>query len=251
LDYTILIPARLGSTRLPDKALADIAGVPMVVRTAMAATQTGARRVAVATDSQAIVDAVQEHGFDAIMTRADHPSGTDRLAEASTTLGLAPDDIVVNLQGDEPQMPGTVCDLVAQRLIDNPDESMATAVHPIADHNAFRDPNVVKAVLNARDQAIYFSRAPVPWGRDGENGWPQDPYARPWHHIGIYGYRVRFLTEYTGLAPAALERTEALEQLRAIWHGHAIGTVKLDASPPRGVDTPTDLERVRAAFSVS
>ncbi|MGC1440884.1 MAG: 3-deoxy-manno-octulosonate cytidylyltransferase, partial [Burkholderiaceae bacterium] len=166
LTYTILIPARLGSTRLPDKALADIAGIPMVVRVAMAARNSKASRVAVATDSPQIVDAVTTAGFEAVMTRDDHSSGTDRLAQASTELGLGDDEIVVNLQGDEPQMPGSVCDRVAQRLIDNPDESMATAVHPILSMQSFLDPNVVKAVLNAREQAIFFSRAPIPWCRD-------------------------------------------------------------------------------------
>lgn len=250
MDYTILIPARLGSTRLPDKALADIAGIPMVVRVAMAASQSQASRIAVATDSNAIAKAVRDAGFEAVMTDATHPSGTDRLAQASELLGLSPEHIVVNLQGDEPQMPPSVCDAVARRLIDNPDESMSTAVHPISDRIAFHDPNVVKAVLNARDQAIYFSRAPVPWSRDGENGWSAQAAARPWHHVGIYGYRVSFLSQFPSLPSTALESTEALEQLRAIWHGHQIGAVRLTDSPPRGIDTPADLERVRAAFSV-
>jgi 3-deoxy-manno-octulosonate cytidylyltransferase (CMP-KDO synthetase) len=244
--FTVLIPARLGSTRLPDKPLADIAGKPMIVRVAERAQQSGAQRVVVATDSAAVREACAAHGVEAVLTRADHPSGSDRLAEASALLGLAGDDIVVNVQGDEPLIEPALIDAVAQLLDDRPEASMSTAAHAIASFEDFGNPNVVKVVLDARGLALYFSRAPIAWWRDGAPGALPDP--APLRHVGIYGYRARFLAEFPRLAQAPIERSEALEQLRAMWHGHRIAVHVTGHAPGPGVDTPADLERVRALF---
>jgi 3-deoxy-manno-octulosonate cytidylyltransferase (CMP-KDO synthetase) len=249
MGYTVLIPARLASTRLPDKPLADIAGKPMVVRVAERAAQSSATRVVVAADSRKIVDACRAHGVEAVLTRDDHPSGSDRLAEASRILGLAPQERVVNVQGDEPLIAAALIDAVAAMLDERPDASMSTAAHPIADLAEFVNPNVVKAVLDAKGMAMYFSRAPLPWWRDGfAGGISQLPTPAPLRHIGIYGYRVAFLQQFPALAQAPVEICEALEQLRALWHGHRIAVHVSDHAPGPGVDTPADLERVRQLF---
>ena len=249
MGYTVLIPARLASTRLADKPLADIAGKPMVVRVAQRAAQSGASRVVVAADSRSIVDACRLHGVQAVLTRADHPSGSDRLAEASRLLGLAPDHVVVNVQGDEPLIAPGLIDAVAALLEQRPAASMSTAAHPIDAVTDFVNPNVVKAVLDAAGMALYFSRAPVPWWRDGfAAGVAQLPMPAPLRHIGIYGYRVSFLQQFPALAQAPMEVCEALEQLRALWHGHRIAVHVTDEAPGPGVDTPADLERVRRLF---
>jgi 3-deoxy-manno-octulosonate cytidylyltransferase (CMP-KDO synthetase) len=249
MAYTVLIPARLASTRLPDKPLADIAGKPMVVRVAERARQSGASRVVVAADSVAIVDACNAHGVEAVLTRIDHASGSDRLAEASRLLGLADDDVVVNVQGDEPLIPAGLIDAVAALLRQRPQASMSTAAHPIDDVAEFLNPNVVKAVLDAAGMALYFSRAPIPWWRDGfAAGVTQLPAPAPLRHIGIYGYRVGFLQQFPSLPPAPVENCEALEQLRALWHGHRIAVHVTAETPGPGVDTPADLERVRRLF---
>lgn len=249
MDYTVLIPARLASTRLPDKPLADIAGKPMVVRVAERARQSAAARVVVAADSAAIVQACLAHGVEAVLTRDDHPSGSDRLAEASRLLGLAGQDVVVNVQGDEPLISPTLIDAVAALLERRPDASMSTAAHAIADVAEFLNPNVVKAVLDASGMALYFSRAPIPWWRDGcSGGVVQLPEPAPLRHIGIYGYRVAFLQQFPSLPPAPIETCEALEQLRALWHGHRIAVHVTDEALGPGVDTPADLERVRRLF---
>ncbi|MES2936737.1 MAG: 3-deoxy-manno-octulosonate cytidylyltransferase [Pseudomonadota bacterium] len=250
MAYTVLIPARLASTRLPDKPLADIAGKPMVVRVAERARRSGADRVIVATDSTAIRDACAAHGVQAVMTRADHPSGSDRLAEACEQLGLQDDDVVVNVQGDEPLIDPALIDAVAQLLLRRTEAAMSTAAHPIADAAELRNPNVVKAVLDASGMALYFSRAPIPWWRDG---FAQDaaalPDPAPLRHIGIYGYRAGFLRAFPRLPQAPIEVTEALEQLRALWHGHRIAVHVSGSAPGPGVDTPEDLERVRRHFA--
>ncbi|MDB5943968.1 MAG: kdsB [Ramlibacter sp.] len=249
MGYTVLIPARLASTRLPDKPLADIAGKPMVVRVAERAMQSNATRVVVAADSRKIVQACRAHGVEAVLTRDDHPSGSDRLAEASRILGLAPQDRVVNVQGDEPLIAASLIDAVAAMLDERPDASMSTAAHPIADLAEFVNPNVVKAVLDAKGMALYFSRAPLPWWRDGFGGGiSRLPTPAPLRHIGIYGYRVAFLQQFPALAQAPVEICEALEQLRALWHGHRIAVHVSDHAPGPGVDTPADLERVRQLF---
>jgi 3-deoxy-manno-octulosonate cytidylyltransferase (CMP-KDO synthetase) len=255
VSFTILIPARLASTRLPNKPLADIAGVPMVVRVAQ---RMQARRVVVAGDSPEIISACQAHGVEAVLTRTDHASGSDRLAEACDILGLADDAIVVNVQGDEPLMDAALPHAVAQLLADAPDASMSTAAHAIdllADYN---NPNVVKVVLDARGMALYFSRAPIPFARDAAGqAWWQDSAAHvnpamraaaPLRHIGIYGYRVAFLRQFPQLEPAPLELAEALEQLRAMWHGYRIAVHVTPHAPGPGVDTPADLARVRKLF---
>jgi len=249
VGFTVLIPARLASTRLPDKPLADIAGRPMVVRVAERARRSAATRVVVAADSARIIDACEAHGVQAVLTRADHASGSDRLAEACELLGLADQDIVVNVQGDEPLIDPALIDAVAALLEARPGASMSTAAHPIDDIAGYTNPNVVKAVLDAQGFALYFSRAPIPWWRDGlAAGHRELPEPRPLRHVGIYGYRADFLRLFPRLAPAPLEQTEALEQLRALWHGHRIAVHVAGAAPGIGVDTPQDLERVRALW---
>jgi 3-deoxy-manno-octulosonate cytidylyltransferase (CMP-KDO synthetase) len=249
MPYTVLIPARLASTRLPDKPLADIAGKPMVVRVAERARESQAARVVVAADSASIVDACRAHGVDAVLTRGDHPSGSDRLAEASQLLGLAAHEVVVNVQGDEPLISPALIDSVAALLEQRPHASMSTAAHAIDDLAEFLNPNVVKVVLDAAGIALYFSRAPIPWWRDGfAAGVAQLPVPAPLRHIGIYGYRVGFLQQFPSLPPAPVEQCEALEQLRALWHGHRIAVHVTAEAPGPGVDTPADLERVRKLF---
>lgn len=251
MGYTVLIPARLGSSRLPGKPLADIAGVPMVVRVAQQVRSgvDSAVRIVVAADSAEIVTACEAHGVKAILTRQDHPSGSDRLAEASAILQLADDDFVVNVQGDEPLIdPGLVA-AVAQVLSAHPEAAMGTAAHAIDNLADFTNPNVVKVVLDTNGLALYFSRAPIAWWRDGlVNGQMMLPAPAPLRHIGIYAYRVGFLRRFPTLAVAPIETTEALEQLRAMWHGYRIAVHVSSQVPGPGVDTPEDLERVRRIF---
>jgi 3-deoxy-manno-octulosonate cytidylyltransferase (CMP-KDO synthetase) len=249
MAFTVLIPARLASTRLPNKPLADIAGQPMVVRVARQALKSSARKVVVAADHETIVAACAAHGVDAVLTRADHPSGSDRLAEACELLGLSADDAVVNVQGDEPLIDPLLIDAVAALLDARREASMSTAAHPIDEVADLANPNVVKVVLDAKGMALYFSRATIPWWRDGfANGivaLPQVPVLR---HVGIYGYRAGFLREFPRMPQAPIETTEALEQLRALWHGHRIAVHVTERAPGAGVDTPQDLERVRDYF---
>ena len=250
MGFTILVPARLASTRLPDKPLADIAGLPMIVRVAQRAEQSSAAQVVVATDSARIADACSQHGVRAVLTRADHPSGSDRLAEACEHLGLAGDDLVVNVQGDEPLIEPALIDAVATLLRERPQASMSTAAHAIDTLADFTNPNVVKVVLQADGLALYFSRAPIPWWRDGfTQGIAALPQPAPLRHVGIYGYRAGFLREFPRMPPAPVESCEALEQLRALWHGHRIAVHVSDSAPGAGVDTPEDLERVRKLFA--
>ena len=250
MSFTVLIPARLASTRLPDKPLADIAGVPMVVRVARRAVESGASRVVVAADTAVIVDACQAFGVTAVLTRTDHPSGSDRLAEACSLLGLADTELVVNVQGDEPLIDPALIDAVATLLRQRSDCAMSTAAHAIDTLQEFRNPNLVKVVLDARNTALYFSRSPIPAARDfaGQTWWDQDRLPPPLRHVGIYGYRVGFLKQFPALPQAPLERLEQLEQLRALWHGHRIAVHITTQAPGPGVDTPEDLERVRAMF---
>jgi 3-deoxy-manno-octulosonate cytidylyltransferase (CMP-KDO synthetase) len=250
MGFTVLIPARLASTRLPDKPLADIAGKPMVVRVAERARGSAAQRVVVAADNPRIVQACEAHGVEALLTRTDHASGSDRLAEACELLGLADDAVVVNVQGDEPLIDPALIDAVAAALEARSEASMSTAVHAIASFEEFTNPNVVKAVLDAQGFAQYFSRAPIPWWRDGFAAGSQVlPQPAPLRHVGIYGYRAGFLRLFPCLSPAPMEQTEALEQLRAMWHGHRIAVHVSDAAPGIGVDTPDDLARVRALWA--
>ena len=247
--FTVLVPARLASTRLPNKPLADIHGLPMVVRVAQRAALSNASQVVVAADSQEIVSACEAHGIRALLTRMDHPSGSDRLAEASALLGLTDDDVVVNVQGDEPLIDPDLINQVATLLSQRPTASMSTAAHTIDQVAEFTNPNVVKVVLDQAQLALYFSRAPIPWWRDGNTQGIQNlPSPPPLRHIGIYGYRVGFLKAFPQLPPAPIESCEALEQLRAMWHGHKIAVHVTDKAPGPGVDTPEDLARVRELF---
>jgi 3-deoxy-manno-octulosonate cytidylyltransferase (CMP-KDO synthetase) len=256
VSFTVLIPARLASTRLPNKPLADIGGLPMVVRVALRvrAGPSGAAqpRVVVATDSAEVMQACDAHGVEAVLTRSDHPSGSDRLAEASALLALPDDHIVVNVQGDEPMIDPGLVDAVANLLARRPEASMSTAAHAIHDEADLHNPNVVKVVLDGRSMALYFSRAPIPWWRDrpmpasGAGPVGSLAPAPPLRHIGIYGYRAGFLRQFPTLAQAPIERTEALEQLRAMWHGHRIAVHVTALAPGPGVDTPDDLARVRS-----
>ena len=251
MSFTVLIPARLASTRLPNKPLADIAGLPMVVRVAQRVIGglPAGTRVVVAGDSPEILQACQHHGVQAVLTRVDHPSGSDRLAEACELLGLGDEDLVVNVQGDEPLIDPALVSAVATLLLQRPQASMSTAAHPIHDLADFVNPNVVKVVLDAHELALYFSRAPIAWWRDGfAQGIKALPQPAPLRHIGIYGYRVGFLRQFPKLAQAPIEVTEALEQLRAMWHGHRIAVHVTPQAPGAGVDTPEDLERVRRLF---
>ncbi|MEJ8822903.1 3-deoxy-manno-octulosonate cytidylyltransferase [Variovorax humicola] len=251
IRFVVLIPARLASTRLPDKPLADIGGIPMVVRVAQRARLSSAARVVVAADDARIMDACRTHGVETLLTRTDHVSGSDRLAEACVLLGLADDEIVVNVQGDEPLIDPSLIDAVAITLANEPGASMSTAVHAIDSIEDFLNPNVVKAVLDARGHALYFSRAPIPWWRDGFASQPLKalPSPAPLRHIGIYGYRAGFVRQFPSLPPAPVESLEALEQLRAMWHGHRIAVHVSDHAPGPGVDTPEDLVRVRARIA--
>ena len=246
-DFTVVIPARMRSTRLPGKMLADVGGRPLVAWVAQRARESGARQVVVATDHEDIAKAVRDAGFEACMTAATHETGTDRLAEAARILGLADDAIVVNVQGDEPLIDPALVRTVAATLAAHAEASIATAAHPLDQARAFFDPNVVKVAVDANGLALYFSRAPIPYARDDfarsrETLPAQLPAMR---HIGIYAYRVRFLREYASLAPVAIERFEALEQLRALAHGHRIAVATWNAPMEPGVDTAEDLERAR------
>ena len=247
--FTVIVPARLASTRLPFKPLADIHGLPMVVRVAQRAALSNASQVVVAADSIEIVQACQAHGVRAMLTQMDHPSGSDRLAEASALLGLGPREVVVNVQGDEPLINPKLINQVAELLVQRPTASMSTAAHEIHELAEFTNPNVVKVVIDQAQLALYFSRAPIPWWRDGfAKGIQTLPQPAPLRHIGIYAYRVGFLQSFPTLQAAPIETGEALEQLRALWHGHKIAVHITPDVPGPGVDTPEDLERVRALY---
>lgn len=240
-DFLVVIPARLGSTRLPRKPLANIGGKPMVIRVAERAKQSLAHSVVVATDSTEIQAACDEHRIECLLTSADHPTGTDRIAEVAQLLKLPANALVVNVQGDEPLIPPELINQVAQTLADHPQCAISTVAVPITDQSEITNPNVVKVVLNRIGEALYFSRATIPFVRD-----PQI-HAEVEHlrHLGIYAYRAEFLQAYTRLEPAPPEQAEALEQLRALWNGYRIAVHTALEAPPAGVDTPEDLERVR------
>jgi len=246
-DFIVVIPARFASTRLPGKPLLDIAGKPMVAHVADRARQSGAAEVIIATDHADILSAAKAHGHTAVMTRADHASGTDRLAEVASLKNLDGDAIVVNVQGDEPLIPPELIGGVARQLAAHRDAAIATACCPLTDAAQMANPNVVKVVCDKAGYALYFSRAPIPFARDAfANGITALPGGLPaFRHIGIYAYRARFLSEYAKLAPAAVEQAEALEQLRALWHGYRISVMVTREAPHAGVDTAADLEHVR------
>ncbi|MBC7573289.1 MAG: 3-deoxy-manno-octulosonate cytidylyltransferase [Herminiimonas sp.] len=255
MSFIVIIPARLASTRLPDKPLADLGGKPMVVRVAERAALSGALRVTVATDHADIAAACRLHGIDVCMTRADHPSGTDRIAEVAQQLALPDEAVIVNVQGDEPLIAPEL--IAATAALVNAAVPMATAAHAIDRLDDLCNPNVVKVVLDRHGRALYFSRAPIPWDRDGfAAGRMEAVFSAsrgvadhaPLRHVGLYAYRCDFLKAYPLLAPSPLEQIEALEQLRVLWHGLPIAVHVTPTAPTPGVDTPADLERVRAYF---
>jgi 3-deoxy-manno-octulosonate cytidylyltransferase (CMP-KDO synthetase) len=256
-DFYAVIPARHASTRLPGKPLADIAGKPMVVRVAERAIMSGAREVWVATDHAAVVEAVRAHGHQVCMTSPDCASGTDRLAEVAMQRGWADDAVVVNVQGDEPLIDPALVRRTAQWLHARGDAAMTTVCHPLHDARDVFNPNVVKVVLDAQGYALYFSRAPIPWARDA---WAESSFPSPhppslpeglpvFRHVGLYAYRVGFLKAYPRLSRPPVEEYEALEQLRALWHGHRIAVITTDQPTPPGVDTQADLEVVRRLYA--
>jgi 3-deoxy-manno-octulosonate cytidylyltransferase (CMP-KDO synthetase) len=244
--FHVIIPARFGASRLPGKPLLDVAGRPLIQWVWDCARASGAASVIVATDDARIRSVAAGFGADVAMTSAEHVSGTDRIAEVVRARGLAPESIVINLQGDEPLMPPAVPACVAAALVEHPECGIATAAAPIASLAEFLDPSCVKALRGLSGEALYFSRAGVPWHRDAATtGRPSD-FSHAFRHIGIYGYRAKSLLEFAGWPPTPLETTERLEQLRALEHGMRIHVVALTEAPPAGVDTPEDLEAVRA-----
>ena len=257
MNFTVIIPARLASSRLPNKPLADIAGLPMVVRVAQAAKRSAAAQVVVAADDALIVEACAQHGVQAILTAKHHASGSDRLAEAVNLLHLPDSAVVVNVQGDEPLIEPALIDKTAQKLIDlmpiSPGVSVSTCFHAIDSIADYQNPNVVKVVANRAGLAINFSRAPTPFWRDGFDASTQQfkalPHPPPLRHIGLYAYTAGFLRQFPTLAPAPNELCESLEQLRVLWHGYSIALVEATQAPGPGVDTPEDLARVRAIFA--
>jgi 3-deoxy-manno-octulosonate cytidylyltransferase (CMP-KDO synthetase) len=279
-DFIALIPARLASSRLPGKPLADLAGLPMVVRVARQAAASGARRVVVCADDARVLTACRQHGVESILTAVEHASGTDRLSEATERLGLAPDELVVNVQGDEPLIPPEAIRAVAELLQARNECDIATAAHPVRRLQELFDPNVVKVVTDASGLALMFSRAPIPWSRDefasafegglsavlakgalaskalakeamGSEALAKEAGLQALRHVGLYAYRAAFLQRFRQLSPAPIELAEKLEQLRALWHGSRIAVMRFDSALPPGVDTPQDLERVRAMLSAA
>ena len=243
-DFKIVIPARYASARLPGKPLLDIAGKPMVIRVAEQAAKSGASEVVIATDFEKIMQAASEHNIKAVMTDINHASGTDRIAEVAQILGWTDDEIVVNVQGDEPLIDPELIKEVAQHLANSQDAVMATACHAIHDEASMINPNIVKVVMDANSNALYFSRAPIPYPRD--DVFKQNIQA--YRHIGIYAYRVGFLKKYAELSVTELEKIESLEQLRVLYHGYKIGVTITQNAPASGVDTQADLDYVRSVF---
>ncbi len=247
MSFSVIVPARLASSRLPNKPLADIEGLPMIVRVAQRAALSKARQVVVATDSTEVIDACQAHGVQALLTRADHVSGSDRLAEACELLQLDGQDVVLNVQGDEPLIAPAMINACAELLSARPQCVMSTVAHALDDAAEFANPNVVKVVLDAQGLALYFSRAPIPWWRDGSApALPSMQAGTALRHVGLYAYHAGFLRRFPTLAVSPLEQIESLEQLRVLWHGERIAVYVSPEHPGPGVDTPQDLERVRA-----
>ena len=244
--FHVVIPSRFAASRLPGKPLLVIGGRPLIQRVWQCAQQSGAASVTIATDDARILHSAQSFGADCVMTSSQHASGTDRVAEVVRAKGFAPDNIVINLQGDEPMMPASVVSAVAGALSARPQVDIATAVAPVLSLSEFLDPNCVKAVRAHDGRALYFSRAPVPWPRDHAVGGAPTRFDGAWRHIGIYGYRVRSLLRFAAWPPTPLEQIEKLEQLRALEHDMRIHLVELSEAPPAGVDTPEDLERLRS-----
>ncbi len=250
--FHVIIPARYGSTRLPGKPLLDIAEKPMILHVVAAAQASGARSVTVATDDHRIATVVRAAGGDAILTALDHASGSDRIAETCAILELPPEAVVVNVQGDEPEMPAALIHQVAELLVSHDDSVMATLCAPISSVHEFVDPSVVKVVRGQNNRALYFSRAPLPWNRsDPSARWEEGAWQHAFRHVGIYAYRVGDLLRFTQHGPCTLERQESLEQLRVLWHGEPIVCGEACVSTPPGVDTPADLDSVRQRWGRS
>lgn len=251
MSFTVIIPARASSTRLPDKPLLDIAGQPMVVRTAASAARSLASRVIVATDDERVRAVVAQHGYEAMLTRGDHPTGTDRLAEVAKRLALPDDAVIVNVQGDEPLIDPSQINSVAALLASDAEAAIATCASPIDQASVLFNPNAVKVVCTHQGRALYFSRAPIPWARDAlADGVQRLAGGLPaLHHIGLYAYRAGFLSRYPALPIGPLESFESLEQLRALENGYAIAVLVTDGHPAAGVDTLDDLNRVRDLFA--
>lgn len=248
MSFYVVIPARLASTRLPNKPLADIGGKPMVVRVAERVALAGAKDIIVATDDQSIVDACRSHAVKAVLTRKDHVSGTDRIAEVSAKMNWSASDVVVNVQGDEPLIDPELISATAALVSEN--VPMATAAHRMEQPDEIFNPNFVKVVLDRFNKALYFSRAAIPWYRDGYSK-PDKTFPNPFNalrHIGLYAFRNDFLQIYSALSVSPIEQIESLEQLRVLWHGYSIAVHMTEKIPEAGVDTPEDLERVRQAF---
>ncbi len=250
IRFQVAIPARYQSSRLPGKPLREIGDLPMICHVYDRARESGAESVVIATDDERIRRAAESHGAQVVMTGSGHGSGTERLAEAAELLNWPDDTIVVNVQGDEPQMPPEVIRQVASNLVHHPDAGMSTICTPIHESRELFDPHVVKVVRDRRNFGLYFSRAPIPWHREefaaAAGGLPVD--GGYYRHIGLYAYRVGVLRCYPGLSASPMEQVESLEQLRAIWHGIAIHVDEAVRVPPVGVDTEADLIRVNAAF---
>jgi 3-deoxy-manno-octulosonate cytidylyltransferase (CMP-KDO synthetase) len=245
VSFVVLVPARLASTRLPRKALADIGGLPMIVRVARRAALSRASRVVVAADDAEIVAACSAHGVTALLTSPLHANGSDRIAEASGLLGLTDDEIVVNVQGDEPLIEPALIDACASLLGERGDCVMSTVAHAIDSRADFDNPNIVTVVLDARGHAMYFSRATIPWPRDDATVAPGAMALAPLRHVGLYAYRAGFLRRFPQLAHSPLENIERLEQLRVLWHGERIAVHVASAAVSVGVDTPDDLALAR------
>ena len=244
MTFKVVIPARYASSRLPGKPLLDIAGKPMVVRVAEQAAKSGASEIVIATDFEKIMKTAAEHNIKVVMTNINHASGTDRIAEVAAKLGWADDEIIVNVQGDEPLIDPKLIQEVAAHLAQSKDAVMATACHAIHDETSLLNPNIVKVVIDANGNALYFSRAPVPYPRD--EVYKNNIQAH--RHIGIYAYRVGFLKQYAQLALTELEKIESLEQLRVLHHGYKIGVSITQNAPASGVDTQADLDFVRSVW---
>jgi 3-deoxy-manno-octulosonate cytidylyltransferase (CMP-KDO synthetase) len=240
VKFHVVIPARYASSRFPGKPLADLAGRPMVVRVCEQAAKSGAAAVHVATDDERIASAVRAHGFSAITTRADHASGTDRIGEAVKKLKLKRDETVVNVQGDEPLIAPQLISQVAALLKKKSEASVSTACHEIHDAASLASPNVVKVVMDTKGYALYFSRSQIPY--------PRVPGAACYRHAGIYAYAAGFLSSFSSMEESPLEKAEALEQLRVLWHGFRIAVAISETEIPPGVDTPQDLDAVRRMF---